>query len=296
MTGGKRAGAARRVVPRPVKRLAKKLLARSRTAKFWAKSGLYRFTPGGYGYYRKLRRYRRPDYVHERDKHPVRRKHHTTEGWKPESREGLRLRDYESYEEYRVHQEQKLEEILKMGGGFGNRGVYAHRLKFYRRFRHLIELLPRSAVIVCAGARTGTEVEVLRDLGFENAYGIDVNPGPDNPLVRPGDFHDLENETSSVDLVYSNSLDHAFDLEGFFAEHARVIKPGGYALYELDLSLRNREGTHPFESVVWDREDIVLQMMLRHFEHVVRIETEPQWKWILLQGKLAAAPAEAAGL
>lgn len=240
--------------------------------------------PGGFGYYRALRRYRDHTYVHERDKHTVRRKHFEHEGWGERTPDGLRRRDYASYEEYVVHQQQKLDETLKLRGGFPNDAVYAWRVRFYRRFKHLVGLLPADATIVCAGARTGTEVEVLRDLGFKRAYGIDLNPGPSNPLVRVGDFMHLENETSSVDLVYSNSIDHAFDLEQLFAEHARVIKPDGYVLYELDLGLGRTESTHPFESVVWSHEDVVVQLMLRHFDRLVRAETEPGWKWILLQG------------
>jgi methyltransferase family protein len=258
--------------------------ARRRAPVFWTKSLAYRLTPGGYGYYRKLRRLEDAGYVHERDKHPVRRKHYETYGWREAVEGGLRQRDYQDYDEYVVHQRQKLDEVLKLGGFFSNRAVFATRLRFYRRFRHLVPLLPRDATILCAGARTGIEVEVLRELGFRRAYGIDLNPGPANQLVRPGDFHSLENETSSVDLVYSNSLDHVFDFERFFGEHARAIKPEGYVLYDLTVGGGTLGG--PAEAVAWEREDVLLPQMLAHFRRVVRVESEPGWKWLLLQGKL----------
>jgi SAM-dependent methyltransferase len=127
-------------------------------------------------------------------------------------------------------------------------------------------------------------VEVLRDLGFGGAYGVDLNPGPDNPLVRPGDFHALDNLDSSVDLVYCNSLDHVFDFERFFAEHSRVIKPNGYVLYDLVVSDAGVGG--PAEAVSWEREDTLLPQMLERFRRIVRVESEHGWKWILLQGKL----------
>ena len=76
---------------------------------------------------------------------------------------------------------------------------------------------------MCCGARQGTEVEVLRDLGFRSAYGIDLNSGPENPYVVPGDFMKLDAEDGSLDLIYSNCLDHAFDLPALAAEHARAI-------------------------------------------------------------------------
>jgi SAM-dependent methyltransferase len=249
--------------------------------KFWVKTALYRFTPGGFGYYRRIHRYRDPAYDHARDRHSVRERHTASAGWGDVGDDGLRTREYETYDEYVTHQRQKLDEMLKIAGGLENRVVARYRVKFYRRFRHLSDILPGSATILCLGARLGTEVEVLRDLGFENATGIDLNPGPDNPLVEVGDFNNLDAADASVDLVYTNCIDHAFDLDAFFAEHARVLKPDGYALY--DLPHRNDDGPAPFESVVWADDEIVLNRMSEHFGDVVRSESEPAWEWFLLR-------------
>ncbi|MBD2002381.1 MULTISPECIES: methyltransferase domain-containing protein [Cyanophyceae] len=256
--------------------------------RFHFKNGLYRLTPGGYGYYRKLRRYNDSEYDHERDKHPVRSKHYAKEGWKQEKQEGLTYRDYENYDEYITHQKQKFEEIIKITGGFSNQVIWEWRLKFYRRFRLLTQILPNTACIVCAGARQGTEVEVLRDLGFRNAYGIDLNPGSENPLVKIGDFLHMDNATSSVDLIYTNCVDHAWNLEELFSEHARVIKQDGYVLY--DLSMDMKDGGGPFEAVAWESEEELFLIMLRYFKTVVRVEVDGSWKWILLQGKREGKP------
>jgi SAM-dependent methyltransferase len=252
---------------------------------FWIKTALYRLTPGGYGYYRRLRRYRDPSYVHEKDKHDVLKKHHRLGGWKSWQRgQPIVYRDYEDYAEYQLHQRQKLEEMLRSSGGFSNAVVAAYRMKFYRRFRALRRLLSSDAQILCAGARQGTEVEVLRDLGFAQAYGIDLNPGPENPLVRSGDFMRLDVPDSSLDLLYSNCVDHAFDLEAFFAEHARAIKPEGYVLYDLPVHQRQHD---PFAAVAWEQEEELLRLMRRHFVSTVRLEREQAWMWILLRGKPA---------
>lgn len=250
--------------------------------KFWINTALYLLTPGGYGHYRRLRHFHDVSYIHERDKHPVRIKHHAADGWKLMRERGVVYRNYDNYAEYVTHQKQKFDEILKLQGGFGNRIIAGYRMRFYRRFKFLTRLLPKTAVILCAGARQGTEVEVLRDLGFKNAYGIDLNPGPDNPLVRPGDFMHLDNEPSSLDLLYTNCVDHAFNLDAFFAEHARAIKPDGYVLYDVaDQSA----GAGAFEAAEWENEEEIFLMMLRYFKKVVRVESEPGWKWILLRGK-----------
>jgi SAM-dependent methyltransferase len=250
---------------------------------FFGKTLLYAVTPGGFGHYRKLRNKQDPNYVHERDKHPLREKHHGAGGWKDAIEDGVRRRDYATYDEYLTHQKLKLEELLKTKGGFTNTDILNFRLKFYRRFRHLPGLLPREANILCCGARQGTEVEVLRDLGFANARGIDLNPGEDNPWVRPGDFMHLDESDNSLDLLYTNCVDHAFDLDALFKEHARAIKPDGYVLYELGANMEGGGG--PFESVAWERTEDVFQTMLGIFGQIIRVERDQEWLWILMRGK-----------
>jgi SAM-dependent methyltransferase len=250
---------------------------------FWLKTALHRFTPGGFGYHRKLRGAADPSYVHERDKHPVRQKHHGGGGWQEPDATGLQRRDYADYDEYLTHQKLKLDEMLKMKGGFSNADIAHFRRQFYARFRHLPALLPPDARILCMGARQGTEVEVLRDLGFARAEGIDLNPGPDNPLVKPGDFMHLAFPDSSLDLLYTNCVDHAFDLDAFFREHARAMRPDGYVLY--DVAVNMEKGGGPFEAVAWRRSEDVFEKLLRHFKKLIRVEREPQWMWVLMQGK-----------
>lgn len=253
-------------------------------ARFWLKTALYRYVPGGFGQFRRLRRYREPGYVPSRDRHAVRERHNASSGWGEPQQASVRTREYESYDEYTVHQRQKLDEILKIGGDLlANRVVAGYRRKFLRRFRPLSALLPRSAVILCLGARLGTEVEVLRDIGFRNAVGIDLNPGPDNPYVDVGDFQHLEAADESVDLVYSNCIDHAFDLDAFFAEHRRVLKPTGYAMY--DFPIRNDDGAAPFESVVWSDDETVLAGIREHFGEVVRREDDGHSEWLLVRAR-----------
>lgn len=261
-----------------------------RSAKFVVKTALYALVPGGFGYYRKLQQQKTAEYVHERDKHPVREKHHGEGGWKEVDADGVQKRDYADYDEYLTHQKLKLDEMLKTKGGFSNEDVLNFRLKFYDRFRHLIPLLKENAVVLCCGARQGTEVEVLRDIGFPNAYGIDLNPGQDNPWVRPGDFMHLDAKDNSLDLLYSNCVDHAFDLDGFFAEHHRAVKPDGYVLYELGTNMEGGGGA--FEAVSWSRTEDVLMRLLRLYEDLIHVERDEQWLWVLLKGKRPVAPKQ----
>ena len=154
-------------------------------------------------------------------------------------------RKYDSYDDYVRHQTSKLDQIV-------------HRLEeteaddyaeFVRRFE-ACEPLNAARSVLCLGARIGTEVRALRDLGYF-AVGIDLNPGPDNAYVLIGDFHDLAYADGSVDAVYTNALDHGFDLDKLLAEVGRVLRPGG--LFLVDLLLGYEEGFLPgkFESTHW---------------------------------------------
>ena len=105
--------------------------------------------------------------------------------------------------------------------------------------------------VLCLGARIGTEVKAFLDLGAV-ATGIDLNPGPNNPHVVIGDFHQLSAEPHSLDVVYTNSLDHAFDLDRIANEVRRVLKPNGIFIVEA-VHGRDR-GINPgfFESFFWE--------------------------------------------
>jgi SAM-dependent methyltransferase len=173
--------------------------------------------------------------------------------------------------------------MVKMKGGFSNFDIFNYRVKFYTRFRHLPDLLDSGARILCCGARQGTEVDVLRDMGFENARGIDLNPGTGNPLVAEGDMMKLEAQNDSLDLVYTNCVDHAFDLDAMLAEHMRVLKPGGYLLY--DIAFNEEHGASVWEAIAWEREEDVIRRLMEKFREVIRVEREQQWIWILLRGK-----------
>jgi hypothetical protein len=85
----------------------------------------------------------------------------------------------------------------------------------------------------------------------------------------------------SEDMIYSNCVDHAFDLNKFFQEHARVLKPNGFALY--DIAIQTTSGGGSFEALEWKSEEAVFPTAMKHFHKVLKVETEIAWKWLLLQ-------------
>ncbi len=172
---------------------------------------------------------------------------------------GVRKRDYVSYEQYLSHQRAKL--ALKRDR------IAQHD----REFEHVLhDRLQRSGIplqgtnVLCLGARLGGEVRAFQRLGAF-AVGIDIEPGEKNPYVLHGDFHHLQFATQSVDVIYCNALDHAFDLTQIASEVDRVLKPDGTLILELSC-----EKPTDFESIDTSDSTPILAPFRRYF----RIERE----------------------
>lgn len=243
--------------------------------RFWFKTVLYFCSPVRLGYMAKLAKYRKSARNIEEDDNVS--KQFEGVGRITEQNNGLQYRHFESYEQYLKIQRHKFDRFVRLHGAFSRKLIFSIRVRFYSRFKMLPKWLSKDARIVCLGARQGTEVEVLRDIGFKNAYGVDVYPGPDNPFVRKGDFMRMDNEDSSVDLIYSNSIDHVYDLDQFYKEQARIIKPDGFVLFEF--ALHGSMGT--YESVHWDDVDVPIKKLTEYFGEIVNTGTDEEWKWVL---------------
>jgi SAM-dependent methyltransferase len=163
-------------------------------------------------------------------------------------------RQYASYDEYVAHQSGKFEEILPRLRETEDDDF----AEFRRRFESCPQLLAARNVL-CLGARLGTEVQALHALGYF-AVGIDLNPGEGNRCVLPGDFHDVVFPDGSVDVVYSNALDHAFDLDKVMAEVRRLLRPGGLFVLDLLHGYDEERGFVPgeYEAIMWrDHEEFM---------------------------------------
>jgi len=72
------------------------------------------------------------------------------------------------------------------------------------------------------------------------------------------------------------------------AEHARVLKPDGFLLYDMGINMERGAGG-PFEAVSWDRTEDLVVRLLGKFQKLVRAGRDDhfggQWLWVLLQNK-----------
>ena len=169
--------------------------------------------------------------------------------WK-QSNSGLISRSYDDYDTYRKHQALKLD-------AHRHKSILRHDERFFSALRERLgseQLSLAGARVLCLAARQGTEVRAFIDRGAF-AVGIDLNPGRENRYVMVGDFHQLEFADGTVDIVYTNSLDHAFDLDRIMSEVHRVLVPDGLLICEVGPGSENGAGPGFYESLSWKNVD-----------------------------------------
>lgn len=122
--------------------------------------------------------------------------------------------------------------------------------KFYSKFlKATLQKCKLSRTCLCLGARRGTEVKVFNDLDVF-AIGIDLNPGGDNKYVVTGDASNIQYPDNFVDMVYTNSLDHFFEIDKVLAEIKRVLRPNG--LFILLAASPEKVKDDKYGAIYWD--------------------------------------------
>jgi SAM-dependent methyltransferase len=189
---------------------------------------------------------------------------------------GLARREYPDYDSYLEHQSLKLDALRA-------KSIEGHDRRFHAALAERLARCPlalEGKSVLCLAARVGTEVRAFIDRGAF-AVGIDLNPGRDNRWVVVGDFHALQFADASVDVVYTNSLDHVYDIERVLTEVRRVLKPGGTFLVEVGAGSEEGGGAGFYEALAWDRADEMIEriaasgLTVRH-----RTPIEVPWKGV----------------
>lgn len=186
---------------------------------------------------------------------------------------GLGRRDYPDYETYLQHQRTKLDAMRE-------KSLRSHDRRFYTALCERLEQVPcplERRSVLCLAARQGSEVRAFIDRGAF-AVGIDLNPGRENRYVLVGDFHDLQFASGTVDVVYTNSLDHAFDLDRIMNEVMRVLADGAHFILEVGRGTESDFGRGFYEALSWKTvDDLLARLLPMGLEIVHRAEFELPW-------------------
>jgi len=218
-------------------------------------------------------------------------------GWEVASR--FRQRRYESYEAYAEHQASKLKHHMKLGK-LANKYTPRFKAALAPRIQALTSLIetPGRAVL-CLAARNGAECEAWTEGGFL-AIGIDLNPGEHNRFVLTGDFHALQFPDCVFDVVFTNSLDHVFELGKVIDEAERVLKPAGIFVAEIVRGSKDENGRDPgpYEATWWDHSSAVVDEISQHgFQLIGSSPFDVPWvgdQYVFRTPKQAAAEPDCA--
>lgn len=194
--------------------------------------------------------------------------------WSKESDSGIRKKQYDSYDEYVDHQKSKLDKL-------GREGLREYDEQYHQALRDRLKdntHINQGDSVLCLAARIGTEVKAFLDVNCF-AIGIDLNPGFENKYVVYGDFHNIQFPSNSVDVLFSNSIDHVLKMEDFIDECKRVLKPSGIFIIEATKGEQQGYKFDYYEATVWDHIDDMLELFNKKgFTTLSRLDFDFPWK------------------
>jgi len=179
------------------------------------------------------------------------------------------IKSYSSYDKYIEHQRSKYQ-----GGIFWLDKYIGWYGKFLRKRLLQTKMDFRNTCSLCLGARQGTEVEIFNELG-SFSVGLDVEVGQDNKYVVTGDASNIQYSDNSVDIVFTNALDHFLRIDETLSEINRVLKPNGYFIFLIGSPGDAKKDKHG--STYWDNADEVLNYLETKycFKIVSKLDVRP---------------------
>jgi SAM-dependent methyltransferase len=167
--------------------------------------------------------------------------------------------DYETYLEEQVAKVRGREDYIRLKSQRKLRDFFLDFIRFYGFIRD-------GCRVLCLGARFGEEVRAFRRLGYE-AIGIDLW-ADEGDLVIKGDWNDLPFE-NEFDVIYTNSIDHAFNIETMAEQVEKALKKDGIMIIALDQNHTHAAGDRKikakfanpdrYEAVLWNADEDILE-------------------------------------
>lgn len=157
-------------------------------------------------------------------------------------RDGIATKHYDSYKDYIEHQQSKLKTLKSID-------EYEFEKVLLARLTENNTIYDK-AIVICLGARTGGEVRVFKKMNYYS-IGIDLNPGDNNCDVFPADFNYLPFYNSIADVIFTNVLDHAYNLATLLDEMERILSRIGIIIIEIPEGYMTKD-PGMYESTWWD--------------------------------------------
>jgi SAM-dependent methyltransferase len=186
--------------------------------------------------------------------------------------------------------------VVKQGAKARNPAMRNRLLKSrperVQRFQRIFERAKKHLVpgaILCLGARTGCEIIGARNAGFKGSQGIDLHPIGD--IAIRGDWHDIPFPDKSFENVFTNSIDHCFDVTKLANEIYRVLKPKGrlYLMLSGKQMLKTKDDRQLYMSqsqnfLFWeDGFDLVAKFEQHGFKFRSHHVRRKNWNMFLLE-------------
>ena len=160
------------------------------------------------------------------------------------------LNKYAEYSNYIKHQKNKTTDPKKIKKWLGEEWEIKYK-GFYQIFTRNKKYIFNKKNAICLGSRTGQEVKALIDLGI-NAMGLDLVAFP--PYTIEGDIHNIDKQSNSIELIFTNIIDHSLFPEKFCSEMERICKSNGHIIIHLQ---RGIEGDLYSENMINDPDVII---------------------------------------
>ena len=202
----------------------------------------------------------------------------------------LHYKKYDTYDDYLEDQVAKAN-LREAKIRLKSERKYTDFIKDFSRYGGFIRPKDR---IICLGARFGEEVRAFRDRGYPEAMGIDLF-GEEEGLVVKGDWNHMPFGDGTFDIVYTNSIDHSYNLETEIKEIKRVLKSDGKMIIALDCNhtagtntekvLSKLANPERYEAVLWNEDNDVIKPFIDNGFAIGFAWRDRRWHTYLLERK-----------
>jgi hypothetical protein len=174
----------------------------------------------------------------------------------------MKLWKYESYEEYVKSQIDGIYKHPTVKDNYNYEWYESNDITFLNNNvigPHFSKLNKVPKFGICHGAKLGKEnIEFEKQTGI-NFIGTDISidTNPDMKLIR-WDFHKIKEEwINSVDIIYTNALDHSYDPELCLKQWTKCLSDIGIGILEYTKNDLASTSTDPFGATLQEYCDLV---------------------------------------